>query len=44
MKITFCDTEGAHLTNIIFMNENSKILDICNTHNSWQKMFELQIN
>ena len=32
-------TEGAHLTNIIFMNKNAKILDICNTHNSWQKMF-----
>ena len=35
----FVTTEGAHLTNIIFMNKNAQILDICNTYNSWQKMF-----
>jgi len=31
--------EGASLTNIIFMNKNAKVLDICNNNNSWQIMF-----
>jgi hypothetical protein len=35
----FVTIEGAHLTNVIFMNKNAKILDITPTNNSWQLMF-----
>lgn len=28
--------EGAHITNLIFMNENAKVLDITPFYNSWQ--------
>lgn len=35
----FVTTEGAHITNIIFMNKDAKILNICNNNNSWQVMF-----
>ena len=32
--------EGAHLTNIIFMNENARVLDITPHYNSWQVKYE----
>lgn len=35
----FVTIEGAHLTNIIFMNKKAKVLDISPTNNSWQLMF-----
>lgn len=35
----FITIEGAHLTNTIFMNTNTKILVFSPTNNSWQKMF-----
>ena len=35
----FVTLEGAALTNIIFMNKNAKVLNICNSNNSWQIMF-----
>lgn len=31
--------EGAHITNIIFMNPTAKILIFSPTRNSWQEMF-----
>tara|TARA_Y100000992_G_C21155209_1_gene438265 strand:- start:104 stop:826 length:723 start_codon:yes stop_codon:yes gene_type:complete len=39
-KVThFVTIEGAHLTNIIFMNNNTKILVFSPIHNSWQVMY-----
>jgi capsular polysaccharide biosynthesis protein len=35
----FVTIEGAHLTNIIFMNPDAKILVFSPTRNSWQEMF-----
>jgi len=35
----FITIEGAHLTNILFMNHNSKILIFSPVRNSWQEMF-----
>lgn len=35
----FVTCEGAHITNIIFMNPSTKILVFSPTHNSWQEMF-----
>ncbi len=35
----FVTIEGAHMTNILFMNSNTKILIFSPTNNSWQKMF-----
>jgi len=35
----FVTIEGAHLTNIIFMNKDAKVLDISPCENSWQLMF-----
>tara|TARA_A100001015_G_scaffold294332_1_gene372002 strand:- start:543 stop:866 length:324 start_codon:yes stop_codon:yes gene_type:complete len=35
----FVTIEGAHLTNILFMNLNTKILVFSPIRNSWQEMF-----
>ena len=35
----FVTIEGAHLTNILFMNPNAKILIFSPIKNSWQLMF-----
>jgi hypothetical protein len=35
----FVTIEGAHLTNVIFMNKKAKLLDISPCDNSWQLMF-----
>jgi hypothetical protein len=35
----FVTIEGAHLTNILFMNPNAKLLIFSPTNNSWQLMF-----
>lgn len=35
----FVTIEGAHMTNVIFMDKRAKVLDISPTDNSWQVMF-----
>lgn len=39
----FVTIEGAHLTNVLFMNKKAKVLDISPMNNSWQEMFGTSI-
>ena len=39
----FVTIEGAHLTNVVFMNKKAKVLDISPMNNSWQEMFGTSI-